>query len=224
MNLIDIYNALQKGDITTEEAAQALGFTHTDMKFRITRWGHRLPLLLATLDKIRAGTVGRGEAAKTIGVSLRQMNHLMQTWKVHRPIAKYVVNHTLAEVKWEIRKKYAVDYIAGGVTIEEAAERASVSTRQIRRWVSELLRKHFSMVWKDLKEVPMHRRARLATEIERAEGLEYGKQAVIQAISRGDTTLFDEAANRLAHLTHRRGTAHVRRVPKTVPKPARKHL
>lgn len=205
MRLLEVYGALQGDHITHDEAAKLLGITARDLKFRITRWGPRLPILCATLDMIADGTCTRAEASAMIGVSERQVNHLMETWKVSRPIAKYVVDQTISQIKWEIRKKYAIEFIGGFSTIEEAAEGAEVSTRQMRRWVSDLLDEHFQMAFKDLKDLTPRKRAQLAQEIEDHEGFEYAKRAVLQSISRGETTLQEEAAARVAHKATKRG-------------------
>jgi hypothetical protein len=215
MNLLDVYNALEKMEITVEQAADVLGLTPRDMRFRLTKWGDKLPTLLSTLDKISAGTVSRGRASELIGVGPRQVNHLMGTWKVHRPLPNYVVDATVSAIKWEIRKKYAIEYISGAATIEDSSEDADLSTRQMRRWVSGLIKKHFGMVFKDLKGLPGAKRRRLAHEIENAEGLEYAKQSVIEAIRRGEATLQEEAAARLAGRHVRKGGGGVRSVQKT---------
>ena len=51
--LLDVYNLYDKSEITDEEAAKALGMTLKTFRFRYTKWGHRLPLLLAILGKIK---------------------------------------------------------------------------------------------------------------------------------------------------------------------------
>ena len=53
MKRLDVYNLYDKSEITDEEAAKALGMTLKTFRFRCTKWGHRLPLLLAILDKIK---------------------------------------------------------------------------------------------------------------------------------------------------------------------------
>lgn len=210
MNLMDIYNLMVTRQLTEEEVAKVLGFTPTTFKLRCAKWGHRLPLLLATLDKIRRDEISRDEAAETLNVSVRNVNALMKSWNVSRPLRNYIVDRTASKVKWEIRKKFAIEYIADQCTIEEAAENAGVSTRQIRRWVSELLDKHFGMVFKDLAQVASHKRKRLADDIEVAEGLELAKQNVLNQIVKGQKTVREEALDRvLARRTIRgRTTPH----------------
>lgn len=217
MNLLDLYCSMQRKEITEEQAATVLGFSVPSLRFRVTKWGHRLPLLLATLDKIRDSNLSRAEAAKALGVSVRQVNHLMVNWNIERPIPEYLIENAAAQVKWEIRKKYAIEYIADSCTIEDAAENAGVSSRQIRRWVSELVSKHFGMTFKDLKEVTGHRRKRLADEIEVAEGLELAKQSVVRAISTGQKTVQDEALERVVIRRVNHKGQHVRRKPKPTP-------
>ncbi len=217
MNLLDIYCSWQRKDITDEEVAEAYGLSAKDWKFRTTKWGHRLPLLLSMLDKIKEGQVTRSDAAVALEVSVRQVNNLMRTWSVNRPIAEYAFNKVRSEVKWEVRKKFAIEYIADSCTVEEAATNAGVSTRQMRRWVSDLLRKHFQMVFKDLKQVTHKNRVRLANEVETAEGLESAKSNAIRSIVVGEKRIEDEAIDRLLKERKRRRNANVRLVGKTKP-------
>lgn len=204
MNLLDVYNAHVKGEITEKEAAALFGITVRNLRFKITRYGMRLPTVLATLDKISRDQISRDNAAVAMGVQVREVNNLMAEFKVTRPIPEYVINQTLTEIKWEIRKKFAIEFIAGSCTIEEAAENAECTTRQIRRWVENLLKKHFEMPYKDLKKLALHKRQRLANEIEAAEGLEMAKVSIINAINRGEKSVEQEASERLAMLAARR--------------------
>ena len=198
MTLLEVYSMMEAGQINHEQAAQALGMDLKTLKFRMTKFGHRLPLVLATLDKIRNGEIERSEAADLLNVSSRQVNHLMTNWKIERPIRAYLVERAASKIKWEIRKKFAIDYIAGSKEIDEASDLAGVSVRQMRRWVSELLMKHYEMPFKDLKLVSDRRRLRLAEEIETAEGLELAKQRVLEAIADGKKAIEEEAFDRVS--------------------------
>jgi hypothetical protein len=207
MELLQVWSLLQRNDINQEDAAEALGITPKDLKFRLTKWGHKLPLLLATLDKIKVDAITRDEAAAVLEVTVRQINNLMNSWKVERPIKNYLIEREASQVKWELRKKYAIDYIGGSLDLEKAATAAAVSDRQMRRWVSELLIKHFDMPFKDLRQVSEHRRRRLAGEIEHAEGLEKDKLRLVETISDGQKSLKDEAIERV--LSKNRRKRHV---------------
>lgn len=211
MNLLDVYNLMITNEITQEQAAGTFGFSERDLKFRMTRWGHRLPLLLACLDKIKADTMTRSEAADTLGISTRQINKLQETWKVARPLKTYLVDKAATQIKWEIRKKYAIDFIAGGIDFETAAEGAGCTTRQMRRWVADLLVKHYEMPYKDLIPLSLKRRKRLADEIETAENLELAKQNVLKSIADGKMSIEEEALNRVLskRVTHDRRRANV---------------
>ena len=66
--------------------------------------GHRLPLLLAILDKIKEDKITREEAAEALAVTVREVNQLMKPWNTSRPLKEYALNKAKAEVKWEIRK------------------------------------------------------------------------------------------------------------------------
>lgn len=197
MQLLQVYSLLLAREITHEEAAKAFNISARDLKFRLNKWGPRLPLLLSGLDRIRSDSMSRSEAAEVLQVSPRQINHLMQTWSVERPVKEYLIERTASKVKWEVRKKFAIDYIAGRLDLEKAAEAAGVSDRQMRRWVSELLMKHFDMPFKDLRLVTDRRRTRLAEEIETAEGIEEAKQQVANAIADGEIDLKKAALTRI---------------------------
>lgn len=205
MNLLDVYNLFDKGDITQEEAASTLGMTLKTFRFRCTKWGHRLPLLLAILDKIKEDKITREEAAVALSVTAREVNQLMKSWNISRPVKEYALNKAKAEVKWEIRKRYAIDFIAGSSDIDDAAERAEVSVRQMRRWVSDLINKHFGMVWGDLKLLSNAKRKALALEVEKAENLELERQQTLNAIASGRKTLESEALDRALTRKKKRG-------------------
>lgn len=205
MNLLDVYNLFDKGDITQEEAASTLGMTLKTFRFRCTKWGHRLPLLLAILDKIKEDKITREEAAVALSVTAREVNQLMKSWNISRPVKEYALNKAKAEVKWEIRKRYAIDFIAGSSDIDDAAERAEVSVRQMRRWVSDLINKHFGMVWGDLKLLSNAKRKSLALEVEKAENLELERQQTLNAIASGRKTLESEALDRALTRKKKRG-------------------
>lgn len=204
MNLIDIYSLHQSKQLTEPEACEALGLTRMQFRSRITKWGHRLPFMFSILDKIAHDQITRDEAATALGVTVREVNKLSLSWRVTRPVKEYLVQRTASKVKWEVRKKYAIDFIAGGITIEDAAESAEVGERQMRRWVSDLLMKHFQMPWKDLSTLSEFRRRRLAEEIEVAENLDLARQNVVNAISRGDKSIKEEALDRVIAKTRKR--------------------
>lgn len=200
MNLLHVYNLLNTGEISHAQAAEAFGFTEQSLTFRMTRHGDRLPLILAVLDQIKADKISRIEAAERLGVSDRQINKLMESWSAQREIdltKSYLVGRAASKVKWEVRKNAAIDFIEGKLNFEMAAETANCSTRQIRRWVDDLLKKHYEMPYKDLLTLSMTKRARLAQEIRTAEGLEKAKQEMAIAIADGRTTVKDEAIKRV---------------------------
>lgn len=208
--LYTTYRKLQQHLITEIEAAQAFGMTVKQLRFQITRQGNRLPLILKTLDAISQDKMSRQEAAELLQVSVRQVNHLQGTWKVDRPIKEYLIHKAAARVKWEIRKKYASDFISGSSSLEEASELAGVSTRQMRRWVAELLEKHYQMPFVDLKLVSLPRRRRMADEIDEAEGLETAKQNVLAEVAKGARALQEVALERVKSRHSQRGRSNVR--------------
>ena len=198
MNLLDLYNMREQGLVSEEEISAVVGRSVKSVKMIWSRWGAKLPLMFSTLDKIRDGKVSRAEASDLLQISLRHVNTLMTDWGVQKPIGKRVVDRERASIKWSVRKKFAIEFIAGASTIEDSAENAEVTGRQMRRWVSELLEKHYDMVFKDLKTLPLARRRRLAQEIEEKEGLDLAKQQMLKAVLDGRKSLQEEAFERVA--------------------------
>lgn len=216
MNLIDIYTMHTSGSMTDEDAAKALGVSVPGFRIRASKWGHRLPLLLATLDKIKAGTISRDEASEVLEVTPRQVNVLMNTWGVQRPVHQKRLQHERASIKWSVRKKYALDFIAERLSLDAAAESADVSVRQIRRWVSDLLRKHYDMPFKDLSRITTHRRRQLAEDIQKSEDLEEAKQHMMKAVLTGEKSVSEAAIERVAMKQAQKLANNVRRRPKII--------
>lgn len=208
MKLTESFKLFKENKITLEEAAAKMNLTPKDLKFRITVNGDKLPTLLKTLERIQENEITRGEASQLLNVSPRQINQLMKTWKVERPLSEYLVTKEQAALKWMMRKRWAIEFVAGTVKIEDAAQEADVSERQIRRWVSELLDKHMGMVFKDLNTLSTKKRFRIANEIETAEGIEYAEQQMLKAISNGDATL-NQLATEKAQANRRRRKENV---------------
>lgn len=197
MNRLKTYRDLKAGRIDLASAAVTFNISEKDLKFRISRHGNRLPNVLMVMDKIENSALSRSEAAAELEISDRHVNQLMNTWQVKKPLREYLVTRTASQVKWELRKKFAIEYIGDDCDLEAAAEGAGVSTRQMRRWVSDLLYKHFEMPFKDLKLVTRMRRQRLADEVEVAEGIELAKRNVLDTIAQGEKTIEQEAVDRV---------------------------
>jgi hypothetical protein len=202
MNLLEVYAALRSNRIDEKGAANAFGVSVRSLRFAMSRHGARFPGLLATLDAIRNDEITRDEAAENLGVSVRQVNNLMLTWKVKRPLRTYLVRRKVSEMKWEIRKTFAIEYISGKCSIEEAAEEAEVSSRQMRRWVSDLLHEHFGLKFVDLKRLSDGKRERLAREIEAAESLDLARQQALKALLRQKKSLEETAIDQLLSKKH----------------------
>ena len=197
MNYLDVYNELQRNEITLEQACKVLSVDIKTYENKAKHWGHKFPLMLSLLDKIKNGTISTAEASSILGIQLRQVNNIMVEMGVERPLKTYKVKREMSQVKWELHKKFATDFIADSASIETAAADAGVSTRQMRREVSKLLDKHFGMVYKDLAKISNTKRRRLATEIETAENLEFRHQQVLKSIADGEISLKEEAINRV---------------------------
>jgi len=197
MSLYDVYSQYNQGKITEEEAASQFGLTLRDFRFRKSRFGERLPQVLKVLDQIAADEISRSDAAALLQVEGRTINRLQQSWSTVRPVKEYKVKEAVAAIKWEIHKKYACEYIADRITLEEAAEKTNTSTRQVRRWITKLIVKHFGITFKDLADINWMRRRKMADQIEEAEGLESSKQQLLEAVAEGDMAIEELAAERL---------------------------
>lgn len=215
MRLHQVYTMWLHKKLDDEETAKQLGMTATDWRFRVSRYGRRLPIVLKTLDRIASDEITRSEAAQILGVTERQVNHLSKNWSIERPIKAYVINKAVTSVKWELRKRFAIEVIAGTEDFESAAEKSGISTRQLRRWVADLLEKHYQMVYKDLKTLSMRRRGRLADDIEQTEGLEVAKINVLNEVARGERAIEEVAMERVLSKRSLRGANVRRRVPDT---------
>lgn len=197
MTLIELFGMLESGKITDTEAANSLGMTVTSFRSRRTRWGNRLPMLLSVLDRIRAGTITRSEAAAALSVTGREVNKLTESWSVVRPVKQYLLTRATSKLKWDLHKKHALDFISGSSSLEEASMYSGLDERSMRRWIAKLLERNVQMTWKDLKATPEKLRKSLADEIERAEDLNTDKMNVVRAIARGDMTLEEVALERV---------------------------
>lgn len=197
MTLLATWNELTEGNITAEQAAEKIGVTVDVIKARLREPEQDTLRLLNVLDLIAADKVDRDAAAEMLDISTRAVNLHMRKWKISRPVKAYVVERAYAETKWEIRKKFATDFIGLRIgNFEQAAEAAGISTRQIRRWVSEMLLKHFNMQYKDLLKLDVGTRQKMADKILAAENLEDSKQRLAEDIAFGRRKLEDEAKGR----------------------------
>lgn len=190
MKLLDAYVAMQNGELTEAEVASALGITERALKIRISRHGLKLPLVLSVLDQFHENKISRDDAA-AMGVTVRTVNAL-------RPLSNDTITRATSQVKWEVRKKFALDFIRGTMNIDAAAEAAGVSSRQMRRWVANLIKKHYGIVYKDLAEIAPRRLAEMAKHIEEEEALEEATKAIADKVSEGAVSEREEAKRRLA--------------------------
>lgn len=147
----------------------------------------------------------RSDAVETLGVSPRMVTKLLQTFHVEKPVKAYLVKREATKIKWDVHKKFATDFIGAGVDLEEAALRAGVDPRQMRRIIKDLLQKHFGMEWKDMTKLTSRDRSRLADEIETKENLDLMKINTINAIQRGQATVEEIALDAAIKKRGRRG-------------------
>lgn len=197
MKLIEAYTKYRNGEITEEQAAEAFNQTVKRFRFTLTRYKDDIEIRLSVLDAISEDGITREEAATALKTSPREVNQLMKNWGITRPVKTYLVDKEKADIKWAIRKRFAIDFIAGSVEISDAADNADCSERQMRRWVSDLINEHYGMKWGDLKLISNRRRAEMAQEIEEKEGLKLEKQQALNDIIRGKKSLEEAALERI---------------------------
>jgi len=211
MTFTDIFIGLRDNTLSVEQAAEIIGLTPESMRHRITVWGRRLELLFEVLDLLKTDQITRSDASARLGISPRALNRLQESWHAQRPVKTYIVKRQETAIKWEMHKAWALGYIEGRVTLEDAAAGTGLHPRQVRRWITKLLEKHFNMPWKDLKKVSQRNRTRMANEIAEAERLELDKLRALESIARGERTAHAEAVARVLAKPKYRGRVYVRR-------------
>lgn len=196
MHITPLYLKFEAGNLTLEKFAEKLGINPRQLTIRLGKHGSQIKKHLRVLDRISDNRITRTQAAAEWGnVNVRTINAAMASWGVERKITEDMVNRVTPKIKWEIIKKYSVDFIQGTLDLVKSAEAAGISDRQLRRWVSDLLKKHYDMPFKDLKHVSQSRRQALAADILEAENLELSK---INPVLTGEVSIFQEAEHRIA--------------------------
>lgn len=196
MSITALYHKYKAGKLTKERFAEKLGISPLQLTIRLGKHGDQIEKRFEILDKIAENLITRDQAALEWGkVNVRTINAAMLAWGIEREMTEDMVSRVAPKVKWEVIKKYSVDFIKGTLDLVKSAEAAGISDRQLRRWVSDLLKKHYDMPFKDLKHVTQQRREALAADILLAESLESSK---IQPVLMGEMSRFEEAERRIA--------------------------
>lgn len=210
MSITALYHKYKAGKLTKERFAEKLGISPLQLTIRLGKHGDQIEKRFEILDKIAENLITRDQAALEWGkVNVRTINAAMLAWGIEREMTEDMVGRVAPKVKWEVIKKYSVDFIKGTLDLVKSAEAAGISDRQLRRWVSDLLKKHYDMPFKDLKHVTQQRREALAADILLAESLESSK---IQPVLMGEMSRFEEAERRIAE---KRATKTERRAEKS---------
>lgn len=132
------------GRMPVEVAAEALQIPIKSVKNQVGYMGNRLETIVTTLDQLTAKTYSsrtelaqaKVEAAKTLGISVRQLNRfLIRSGSKPRP--ESIKHREEASKKVSERKRLyrvlALDVLKGAKTLSEAANLANVSERTMRR-------------------------------------------------------------------------------------------
>ena len=189
MSLVLLYRRFEAGELSDSEVAREFGFTLPGFRIRLTKWGDRIEPMLTVLDRILADKMTRDEAAMQLGVTGREINKLMVNWHVGRPVKAYKQVKARSKLKWLIRKAFAIMFIRGTVSLVAAADSVKVSDRQMRRWISDLLKGHGGLDWKALDSATLKVRGELAGRIEVGEGIDKAVVDRVQRIVDGSLTL-----------------------------------
>ena len=200
MKRYDVYKQYSKGSMTLADAAANLGMTERDFKFRMTKWGNRLPTVLKLMDGVEQGAKNSKDVVEALGIQTRAANSLIGSFKVVRPLGEWRIERAAPKIKWDLHTKVAIDVIACSKTLTDAAIAGNISERQVRRVVAALIKQHCQMTYRDLSAMRVPDRCRIANEIEQNEQLDYANRQLLEAIEQGHTTVADEARKQVQYL------------------------
>lgn len=211
MTFSKAYTQFQKGELSEEQFAQILNCTVFGLRVRMGKQGSKFKLTLKTLDELASGTTNTQAAAEKLNCSTRTINSMRENYGVARPVGEWKVRRIGAKIKWDVHKKFALDFIAGTIKLEDAAQAAGLCDRQVRRWVTQLLEKHTDHTWKSHSKLGITQQYHLAREIETKEDLDVQRKMLADAIARGDKTVHGEATDRVVYMRdskrRKRGTS-----------------
>lgn len=130
--------------LPAEIVAEALQIPIRNVKNQVNYFGDRLGTIVTTLDHVMAQpypsrsrlTQAKQEAAKTLGISVRQLNRFLTRSGV-KPRPESIVQRETASKKATERRRLqrilALDVLKGARTLSEAANHAGVHDRTMRR-------------------------------------------------------------------------------------------
>jgi hypothetical protein len=208
---LEIYSMYMAGRATLEQTATSLGFTPGGFRIILARAKEEMPKRLAVLDEIDAGRMKNAEACKVLGCSVRNLSALMKNWGVERPMAMEGIDDVLIEIKQGLQIKYALEvirkpYVKGEMVefLDDMADKAGISSRQLRREVTDLLRRHVQLEYTDLTSMNEKQRNAVADQIEEAEHRDAQHVKVIEQVASGIRRR-EEAAIELAYARRKEG-------------------
>ena len=180
LNKFKVLYSVETGDIPLTQAARLLDTKPSDILRSLTVYRENLLYLIEAADRLSVQHMtqtDRKEIAEEVALKLditrRQVNRMMKTTGV-AVLPTYKVNlkeitRENAQEKWKIRFDCALSVIAGADSMDAAAEISEVTSRQMYRWVTRFL-KNQGMGIKDLKQLPIGKRKKIAKTIEEIEG------------------------------------------------------
>lgn len=163
--------------ITEEHAAELLKTSIKRVRQMVTIWSPKLAKLVPAIDALlrpanskEQQTACKARVARIAKVTPRQVNRLIDYAEIVIPKPESVIirkeNHKNAIKMRELRKKCAIDVIAGVNSVENAAEQAEITTRQMYRIVHKLCGLNH-VHYKDVKPLKDSQRRKIAADIEK---------------------------------------------------------
>lgn len=171
----------ERQDITLSQAADLLeSRTPSDVMKSLVAYRAHLPYLIEMSDRLSLRPHTQNERRQVIeeisqrlGVTPRQVNRMMKGTNVITPATykSYIRQLAAQEAneKWRVRFNCALSVIAGLDRMDDAAERAEVSSRQMYRWVNKLLFTQ-EITLRELGKLTVGKRKTIADRIEETQG------------------------------------------------------
>lgn len=162
-------------EMTPEDAGKILNMRTRVVKQYVTLHGPRLRIIVPLIDKLlepvndkHDQTIIKEQLSDLLQVTYRQVTRLVEVSgvKIPRPLAtvgreKHSLN---AKSRTFMRKRTALEVIAGKYTAEYAAKAAQVSEKHIYRLANELLNIE-GLVFRDLRKMTDTTKQQLATRL-----------------------------------------------------------
>lgn len=171
----------QLGRLKEEEAMAELGVDRKTLHLLESLWKGRLGGILPLVDSLLVPKKTKGQQsiiklrmAEKLGVTIRQVNRLLDSSGIEIPTPISVLEREEIRKNAQNRRrnheKFALDVVFGHETVENAAERAELSVRQMYRVISKMAHRA-GLSYSDLTTAPPSKREKLAKKIEKTAAI-----------------------------------------------------